>query len=178
MTTLCVMKKERLFFLVEIFWEILRFSLLFYITVIIHFQTIHGNTNSLLWLVLLGSGTLLIPAGCFLLYIDHVKYDVVIHLVRIGKVLGLFTSFLIIIKELFIDINLFKTGVIAFLVNSYLLIILIGIFFDLIFLYFLLSFKRRSGETLVVNSENDEKRLPEFSETIVENVDKEKGEPE
>lgn len=171
------MKKPQLLFLVEIFWEILRFSLFFYTTVIIQLQSLHGNTNTLLWLMLLGSGMLLVPAGCFLLYVDPVKYDAVIHLVRIGKVLGLFTSLLIIVKELFIDVNILASGIAAFIVNRYLLILLVGIFFDLIFLYFLLSFKRQGVERAGSIASPDEKHLPEFAETYVDRTDTEKGEP-
>lgn len=163
------MKKARLFFLSGIIWELLRLVVFLFILLLLFDKTLFSGTQVVLWILLIGSGQLIFPSAYFLLLIDRVKYSALLQILRIGKTLSIAVSFLIILNELLsTDIFLFLTGSQVY-DRRYILAVFLGIFFDLIFLYFLLSYKGEEDHQKVDQSQT-ETRLPEFYETKVENT--------
>jgi hypothetical protein len=179
------MKQPRLFFLSGIVWEFFRFFIFFYLFAIVQLQTMSTNPGSLLWLMLIGSGQLLLPASYFLLFINSKKYCELITILRIAKIIGMFTALVLLIREFFMTNGLVISSAVteSLLNKKYLIFVLLGIFFDLIFLYFLLSYNKgdenlqnRLHEHESDGSLTGGKNLPEFHETIVKNQIKEKDE--
>ncbi len=156
-------------------WELLRLVIFLYILLLLFNKTLLSGTQVVLWILAIGSGQLLFPSSYFLLCLDRVKYAALVQILRIGKILSVVVSFLIIINELLsTDIFLFLTGSQVY-DRRYILVVFLGIFFDLIFLYFLLSYK--GDEDLQnVDQSQTETRLPEFYETKVENTRNSKNE--
>jgi len=161
------MKREKIFYCAGIFWEILRFLFFFLFITYIYLQPAIGGSSAVLWLLFLGSCQLLMPAGYTLLLFNSIKFHGVIQLLRIGKVLGLFPSFFIFLDEFIFSTDFFSFPLttLSLLKKSAILLLAISIFFDLIFLYFLLSFKgERENE---VDSQSESSDLPEYTITEV-----------
>jgi hypothetical protein len=169
------MRKSRILFLSGIFWELVRFSVFTLIIIGLFQETMLSGTQKILWLMLIGAGQLLLPAAYFLLFLDRVKYYVYIQILRIGKMLSIFVSFSIIIYELFYNNIFLNAGIPQFYDKRYLLVIFLAIFFDLIFLYFLLSYKGEEEDRKLGNMIK-EVELPVYSETTIENNLKNKDE--
>ncbi|MBN2442379.1 MAG: hypothetical protein JXJ04_13580 [Spirochaetales bacterium] len=172
------MKNEKIFYCFGIIWEIVRFLFFFLFITFIYIQPTLGGTQSVLWLLFLCSSQLLMPAGFTLLLFDSTKFQVVIQLLRIGKILSLIPSFFIFFDEFILSSGFFTyplTGV-SLLKKSSILLLSISIFFDLIFLYFLLSFKvkRMNREDGVYESSH----LPEYTITEVKSVFDSKDDPQ
>jgi hypothetical protein len=169
------MKRARLLFAAGVLWELLRFGVFLYVTAGLRLQIALTDAGSLLMLMLFGGSQLVIPAAYILLFIDEKKYSQYVQLLRIGKALAVFTAFLVIVKELFIDRGFFYMNLALFSGMRYLLFVLIGIFFDLIFLYFLLSYRVSKDNDCLDTSKNGA-GLPGDTETVVstnENDDRE-----
>jgi hypothetical protein len=162
------MRKSRILFLSGIFWELVRFSVFTLIIIGLLQETLISGTQKILWLMLIGAGQLLLPAAYFLLFMDQIKYYAYIQILRIGKMLSIFVSFSIIIYELLYNNIFLYAGSPQFYDKRYLLIVFLAIFFDLIFLYFLLSYKREDKNQKLGNL-NNEVELPVYSETTIEN---------
>jgi hypothetical protein len=112
------------------------------------------------------------PVGFLLLFFNSTKFKATIQLLRIGKILGLFSSLVIFIDDI-ISGNALLLVPIPYLSStegiSFLLLSL-TIFFDLILLYFLLSYKEERSETENnINGKKESPFLPDFSETEVKN---------
>jgi hypothetical protein len=161
------MKKEKIFYGAGIIWEIIRFLFFFLFITFVYFQPTIGGTDSVLWLLFLSSCQLLMPAAYTLLLFDSNKFHYIIQLLRIGKVLGLFPSFFIFLNEFIFSTDFFSLPLTTFslLKKSAILLLAISIFFDLIFLYFLLSFK--GDRENKVDSLNQSSHLPEYTITEV-----------
>lgn len=163
------MKKTKILFLLEVIWESVRILFVFFLAAFIKFRLLLWDRQTVLWIILLGSSQFLMPAGFILLIFDSIKYNVVIQLLRIGKILNLFAGLFIFIEELVIKESLlfipqlYSSPVIYFSV----LIIALTVFIDLIFLYFLLSYK--VGSITETNIIVEASTLPDFSETEVNN---------
>jgi len=109
------------------------------------------------------------PAGFILLLFDSIKFHVVLQLLRIGKILNLFAGAFIFIEEVVIKDSLLFIPQLYLSSITYfsVLIIAVTIFIDLIFLYFLLSYK--VGPNIKINDNKEAPSLPDFSETEVNN---------
>jgi hypothetical protein len=132
------------------------------------------SSNTVLWLMLVSIGQLLVPAMYILLFVNEQKYTAYVELLRIIKILGIFVSCLIIVKELIIDNGFWVLASSVISTKQPLLIVLSTIFFDLIFLYFLLSYKM--SETRLEDASLREPQLPEYKETIVSSEDTKQSE--
>ncbi|MBN2534477.1 MAG: hypothetical protein JXB88_16460 [Spirochaetales bacterium] len=161
------MKKKKIFYCAGIIWEIVRFLLFFILITFIYFKPFTGETDTLPWLLFLSSCQLLMPAGYVLLFFNSTKFHVVIQLLRIGKILSLFPSFFIFFNEFFIRNTLFSVPFtpLSLYKKGTIVILLISIFFDLIFLYFLLSYKGTGKE--VVEMRGESSHLPDYRITEV-----------
>jgi hypothetical protein len=166
------MKKQKFFLLSGFTWELIRFFLYFFFITYFQFHKLLWNRQTILWLILLGSSQLIIPAGFLLLFFHSTKFRATIQLLRIGKIINLFSSLVLFIDEI-ISGNALLLVPIPYLSSTEgisFLILSLTIFFDLILLYFLLSYKEERPETENrVTGENVSPYLPDFSETEVKN---------
>lgn len=161
------MKKEKIFYCAGIVWEIVRFVFFFLFITFIYFQPFIGGTRTILWLLFLSSCQLLIPAGYSLLLFNSTKFHVIIQLLRIGKILSLFPSIFIFLDEFLLSSTLFSLPLtsLSLFKKAAFLLLSISIFFDLIFLYFLLSYKK--VEKKMYETTYESSHLPEYTITEV-----------
>ncbi len=150
--------KKSIFVLAAI-WEFIRFFLLFIALTTVYIQVILTDGQAIYWLILNGSSQLLLPAGLLLLFVNPDKFHHLLNLIKLGKILSLFSSGLLIAIEPFsIKHDLFKITFLPLQITPVSLLLAI-IFFDLIFLFILLSYKRVNGEN------KNQRPLPIFKET-------------
>jgi hypothetical protein len=135
------MKIHRVLFLITAIWELLRFCTIFLAVWIIFRQILETNSQGIYWLLVLGNGGLLVTASLLFLYVDPRRFRVLLNLVRLGKILGLFSALLLIILEpigtglRFLYMEFLPYRIAPF---SLLLIVLVA---DLIFLFLLFSYQ-------------------------------------
>lgn len=109
------------------------------------------------------------PVGFLLLYYDQIKYGILLNLLRLGKILGLFSSLLLILLEPIGPVlQVVKLVFLPFSVAPVILLLFIT-FFDLIFLGLLLSYRMQKQEPEISRSENLDS-LPDFKETRVHDL--------
>jgi hypothetical protein len=161
------MKKEKIFFLAGVLWELFRFLFFFLLIAFIFFNNFVWNTHTILWLLFLSSCQLLMPAGYALLIFDSIRFYVVIQLLRIGKILSLFPGIFILIDELLLGKSLFSLPLTTYslLKKAVFFLLSISIFFDLIFLYFLLSYKEKGKE--IAETHGESSHLPDYRITEI-----------
>jgi hypothetical protein len=135
------MKKSSSMFIFGTVWEIIRFFLFFLLAVLIFNKSMTVRRFELLWFILISAGQLMVPGGYLLIYFFPEKYGSMTRLLSIGKVLNLFSAALFIFDGLFSERISQATINLPFVQIPYLIILVLAIFFDLIFLYFLLSYK-------------------------------------
>ena len=155
------MKINRYFFLINSIWEVLRFFLLFTVLVLTFRLVILINRQAIFWLILFGSGQLLLPAGLIFLFINPEKNYILINIIRLGKILGIFASVLLILFEPFsLGLRSSSLKLLTFSLTPIALLLCIT-FFDLIFLLILLSYKQ------MIMEDEDPGSLPEFKENEI-----------
>jgi hypothetical protein len=155
------MKLKRVFFLIGALWELGRFLLLFSALLLTFHQVVVGNRQTVCWLLLFGAPQLLLPAGLLVLYTASGAQPALLNLMRLGKILAVFSSLLLFVLEP-LGLHLGYGGsLISFLLTP--LFILVGVVFvDIVFLFFLLSYSpERDGES------REEESLPDFKENRV-----------
>ncbi len=154
------MKLKRVFFLISALWELVRFCLLFTALLLIFRLIVITNRQAIFWLLLFGSPQLLLPAGLLVLYTRPETHSALLNLMRLGKILAVFSALLLFVLEP-LGLNLgFPGSLFSFLVTP--LFILLGVVFvDIIFLFFLLSYspgrdnESPTGESLPIFKENE-----------------------
>jgi len=163
------MKREKIFYCAGIIWEIARFLLFFLLISYVYFQPLPGGNRTILWILFLSSSQLLMPAAYTLLLFNSIKFHVVIQLLRIGKIISLLPSLLIFFDEFLFNFSLFTVPLssVSLYRKGILLFLSISIFFDLIFLYFLLSYKKTGKEPDEIKGESS--HLPDYTVTEVKN---------
>ena len=163
------MKKEKIFFTAGIIWEIIRFLFFFLLISFVFFKPFIGQAHTILWLLFISSCQFLMPAGYTLLLFNSTKFDVIIQLLRIGKVLNIFPGIFLFIDELFLSNSLFSIPLtsLSLFKKAAFLFLSISIFFDLIFLYFLLSYKRKGKK--IDEQKYESSHLPDYTITEVKN---------
>ncbi|MBN1836069.1 MAG: hypothetical protein JW820_09485 [Spirochaetales bacterium] len=131
------MKIKRFFLLINSLWELARLVLLFLAVGVTLRLTLLTDRSAIYWLVLLGSGQLLLPAALILLYLDPVRFAVLLNLVRLGKFLGLLAGLMLVfLSPLRTDLQLAVGLGLSSSLLSYTTVIGISIV-DLIFLFLL-----------------------------------------
>ena len=159
------MKKGKTLFILGTVWELIRFFLLFIAIVSINLWVIYTVRQAIFWLLLFGAAQFLMPASFIFLWINPKKYHAFVDLLKIGKMVSIFASFLVILTESFgsrvypVHFKYFP-----FTISP---IIIIGIIslFDLILFFVLISYRinndKGSGSSL----------LPGYSVTDVKELD-------
>ena len=163
------MINKRIIFLSASIWELLRFFLLFVTVLGLNISIIHSDSQYIFWLILIASGSLIMPIGFFLLYYDKTKYGPLLNLLRLGKTLGLFSSLLLILLE---PVGPVLKGVrLLFLPFSIapVILLLVITFFDLIFLGLLLSYKVQQKKPEIRRNENHDS-LPDYKESQIHDL--------
>ena len=90
------MKIKRILLLINSLWELARFLLLFLALGFAFRTTMLTDRSAVYWLILLGTGQLLLPAALVLLYLDPVRFAALLNLVRLGKFLGILAGLLLV----------------------------------------------------------------------------------
>jgi hypothetical protein len=95
------MKINRIYLLINCLWEGLRFLLLFFALSITFQRLLLADPQAIFWLVLAVSGSLLLPAALLFLYLAPQRNLPLLKLVRLGKILGLVATLLLLFMEPF-----------------------------------------------------------------------------
>jgi len=154
------MKIHRVLFLFTAIWEFLRFLTLFLAVWVTFRQVIQNNNQAIYWLLIFGNGGLLITAALVFLYVDPRLSRTLLNLVRLGKILGLFSALLLIVLEP-VGMGL-RSLSLAFFPYSVapLSILLILCCIDLVLLFLLFSYQNATASQA-------DPPLPPYGETII-----------
>ena len=138
------MKQKRFVFLWLLIWECLKIILLMAAAGALFHKTLLLNRSGVFWLVLLGSGSLVIPLLDLLLFLQLPTYANLLPIVKIGKIITALPCFLLLVGELSRRL-LFSLNFIflPFPVSSSLFLFII-FSIDLIFLSVIISLKEET----------------------------------
>ena len=157
------MKIHRVFLLLSSIWELLRFLFLFLAVWVTFQQILETNRQAVYWLLLFGNGGLLVAAALLFLYTDPARFRVLLNLVRLGKVLGLFSALLLVILEpISTQLTSLPLKFLAYRIAPFSILLLVAVL-DLVFLFLLFSYRIEGIQT----EGKDNPSLPEYRETIV-----------
>ena len=163
------MKIHRVFFLITAIWDLLRFFALFLAVWIVFRRTLEMNNQGIYWLLILGNGQLLMSASLLFLYVDPERFRVLLNLVRLGKILGLFSALLLIILEpVGTGLRFLSLGFLPYRIAPFSVLLVVSVA-DLIFLFLLLSYQVEKNPPSPP-SENQSKQdptLPDYRETVL-----------
>ena len=135
------MKIHRVLFLITAIWELLRFCAIFLAVWIIFRQILETNGQGIYWLLVLGNGGLLVTASLLFLYVDPRRFRVLLNLVRLGKILGLFSALLLIILEpIGTGLRFLYMDFLPYRIAPFSLLLIVSVA-DLIFLFMLFSYQ-------------------------------------
>jgi len=163
------MKIRRVFFLITAIWDLLRFFAVFLAVWIVFRRTLETNNQGIYWLLILGNGGLLTSASLLFLYVDPERFRVLLNLVRLGKILGLFSALLLIILEpVGTGLRFLSLGVVPYRIAPF-SILLVASVVDLIFLFLLLSYQIEKTPPSPPSEDRSEQdsTLPGYRETVV-----------
>ena len=163
------MKIRRVFFLITAVWDLLRFFAVFLAVWIVFRRTLETNNQGIYWLLILGNGGLLTSASLLILYVDPERFRVLLNLVRLGKILGLFSALLLIILEpVGTGLRFLSLGVVPYRIAPF-SILLVASVVDLIFLFLLLSYQIEKTPPSPPSEDRSEQdsTLPGYRETVV-----------
>ena len=162
------MRIRRIFFLIAAIWELLRFCAIFLAVWIIFRQILETNRQGIYWLLVLGNGGLLVTASLLFLFVDPKGFRILLNLVRLGKLLGLFSALLLIILEpIGTGLRFLSTGFPPFRIAPFSILLVLSVT-DLIVLFLLFSYQieKASPSPPAVQQQEQEPPLPEYRETI------------
>ena len=94
------MKPKRFIFLITAIWEFLKIMLLISAASAVFNKTLILHQGGIYWLILLCSNQLLIPVCTLVLYFKQSQYTSLLPLLRVGKIINVFTCFILLIVEL------------------------------------------------------------------------------
>jgi hypothetical protein len=163
------MKIRRVFFLIAAIWELLRFCVIFLAGWIVFRQVLEMNDQGIYWLLVIGNGGLLVAASLLFLFVDPPRFRVLLNLVRLGKILGLFSALLLIILEpIGSGLRFPSVGFLPYRVAPFSLLLAVSVA-DLIFLFLLFSYQLEitSPSPPAEGRQEQEPSLPEFRETTI-----------
>jgi hypothetical protein len=129
------------FILAGSLWETARF----FIVISLLAQVFRSAPGGIPWLLLGGSGNLLVGVGGILLSLFPEKYGELIGLLRLGKVLAVFSFFLLVASGaagISAGIELLRLGPFSFTEGAVLLAIFV---LDVLFLIALMAWRRGNG---------------------------------
>jgi hypothetical protein len=122
-------------------WDIARFFILISIITAMFDAVAGGGITIVAWLLLPASAALLVPVGGILLTLYPVRYANLVGLLRLGKVLNLFSLFLLLVYGFISDNAEAATIRLSSLHVSQAILFLLVMLGDLIFLGLLISYK-------------------------------------
>jgi hypothetical protein len=135
------MKIHRVLFLITAIWELLRFCAIFLAVWIIFRQILETNSQGIYWLLVLGNGGLLVTASLLFLYVDPRRFRVLLNLVRLGKILGLFSALLLFILEpIGTGLRFLYMEFLPYRIAPFSLLLIVSVA-DMIFLFLLFSYQ-------------------------------------
>lgn len=135
------MKIRRVLFLIAAIWELLRFCAIFLAGWIVFRQVLETNDQGIYWLLIIGNGGLLVTASLLFLFVDPPRFRVLLNLVRLGKILGLFSALLLIILEpIGTGLRFPPAGFLPYRFAPFSLLLVVSVV-DLIFLFMLFSYQ-------------------------------------
>jgi hypothetical protein len=140
-----VARRSAPFHTVQLVWEFVRFFGLFALLLFRFRPALLDDPVAVLWLVLLGSTQLLLPAGLLFLLLDAARAPILVPFLRLGKILQLFPALLLLFALPFsrglppLPLLLLpsRLSVLPFLLG--------GVLVDLIFLFYLFAPPARSA---------------------------------
>jgi hypothetical protein len=91
-----IARRSALFYTVQLVWEFVRFFGLFALLLFRFAPALLDDPMAILWLVVLGSTQLLVPAGLLFLVLDAGRSSILVPFVRLGKILQLFPALLLL----------------------------------------------------------------------------------
>jgi hypothetical protein len=163
------MKIRRVFFLITAVWELLRFCAIFVAVWIIFRQVLETNRQGIYWLLVLANGGLLVTASLLFLYMDPPRFRVLLNLVRLGKILGLFSALLLIILEpIGTGLRFLSAGFLPYRIAPFSVLLVVSVV-DMIFLFLLFSYQIENTPPSppVDRQQEQEPSLPEYRETVI-----------
>ena len=89
-------RRSTLFYIIQLVWEFVRFFGLFALLLFRFAPALLDDPVAILWLVVLGSTQLLVPAGLLFLVLDYGRSSSLVPFVRLGKILQLFPALLLL----------------------------------------------------------------------------------
>jgi hypothetical protein len=108
---------------------------------IIFRQILETNSQGIYWLLVLGNGGLLVTASLLFLYMDPRHFRVLLNLVRLGKILGLFSALLLFILEpIGTGLRFLYMEFLPYRIAPFSLLLIVSVA-DLIFLFLLFSYQ-------------------------------------
>jgi len=159
------MKARRGLLLAGSLWELVRFFLVLFVLASVLQVTAGAGPWVFPWLLVVGSGNLLIAAGGGMLALFPVRYAPLIALLRLGKALGVFCFILLAASgALRIAAGSALLGVGGHAVSGG--VVLLGVFLlDLLFLAVLISWRPEEPRVPIIDPAA---RLPEYEESEVQ----------
>jgi len=140
------MKARRALLLAGSLWEILRFFLLISLLAFL-FHAVSGTGQWLFpWLLLCGSGNLLVGAGGIMLALFPEKNGGLVGLLRLGKILALFSYLLLLFSgamRIAVGLQVLSLGSFGVTLAAVLFVVFV---LDLLFLAVLLSWRARAAQ--------------------------------
>jgi hypothetical protein len=164
------MKAQRTMLLIGSLWELVRFFLVLGLLAA-SLQAVAGAGSWVYpWLLLAGSGNLLIAAGAFMLALFPDRYNALISFLRLGKVLSIFTYALLVISG-----ALRMTGLrVVFAIGPVPVtqgVVLVGVFIlDMLFLGALFAWREGEEHRPLPPGGDPAAELPEYRETEVKDL--------
>jgi len=162
------MTARRVFILAGSLWEIVRFFLVLSILVLL-FRGAGGQGSWIVpWLLLGGTGNLLVAVGGIMLALFPVRYEGVMSLLRLGKALGIFSFLLLLVSGavgMTPNIVLLRIDPLAVTEGAALVAIVL---LDLLFLAALLLYRTGGGRG-ALSTDGAGAAPPQYTETEVGN---------
>jgi hypothetical protein len=163
------MKIHRAFFLIAAIWDLLRFFAVFLAVWIVFRRTLETNNQGIYWLLVLGNGGLLTSASLLFLYVDPEGFRVLLNLVRLGKILGLFSALLLIVVEpVGTGLRFLSLDFLPYRIAPFSVLLVVSVV-DLIFLFLLFSYEvgKTSPSPPVEEQSEKDPPLPDYRKTAI-----------
>ncbi|GEM_PF-6302263 len=160
------MKARKYSLLLILLWETIRVLILFIVVTYVFLKEIQQNSQAIYWLLALGAPQLVsLPVAVFI-FLEPFRYEGLINVLRIGKVLNIFTMFLVLLN--------FNSGSITDVLplkmiplRIYLFpLTLMILFLDLIFFGLLISYRLRETAPLEEGPKAGPKEGPKEEATL------------
>ncbi len=89
-------RRSTVFYIMQLVWEFVRFFGLFALLLFRFRPALLEDPAAVLWLVVLGSTQLLLPAALLFLLLDSARSPILLPFLRLGKILQLFPALLLL----------------------------------------------------------------------------------